>query len=1269
MENKERQSKDLLKYYEQTKQRIDLNIDMDSQKIIAQTKLTFLPKEENNNLSFNIPDFLYLSLNGENIFINNIKILKYENKKTKEENSVSFNEYKNMENLDYNNSSPVGYYKNYIDLLFQNIEEYDSYKNIKRIEWEIRQKGNISIKIPKKYFMKENNISKDINKDNNKNNEKTLNQLIKLKIIINYILIEKNIGIIFQEYKENKNNIICYTPNFYYNTQYWVPCIYDLNLRIKWSLYLYIHEDYLSYSNCLLNKIIKNESQKKLIIYKSKEKLTAKNIGFIIINGKYYESNINNNFVLVYNKNKKTYIEEFFINNKLIKIINEYHQNFFNINKNRESSTAIIFIPYLLFNNPYEGFNKFLQLKEDNYFSFIKFPYLYILPEKYIYNKNIPEISKFQLKIISKLFITNYIGGLIMEKTYADFWIINALENYLSHLFLNHLFNNNYIKIKLYKWLLKLKKECKNGKEILPLYTNNYANPMEIQLNPISYLKCKIIFHIIESIVGINNIKNIVNDIANEDGENQYFISTKILIDKFKTKYGIDLNNFFDFYVYSTGMIEVSLSYNYDINNNLFEYNLKMENVAKKFYESYPFFSIGNIDNKNLLIIDQRIKPIKISEIKMNLEIFQRDGIEIKKDIYEINSNINHENLSLSSKKRNSEMTKIEKEFLNVLIKNTGINKIYQKEEIDEILSQNLIIWVKNDTKVTSFRINKIRHQHIIYNYIMLFKDDDLFNKCEVLYDIGKDKENFGKSIEILKYFIKNGNAIYQIKNYAIKIFIKILIKLKKEEEYLFLLDMLDNYLNELLKDKSNINLDIYYLINNLIKCLGEYNEKNFCNLSCNNSPINKKIVDKLLSILTSNELDNIFKFENCYFISNIILICSKFYLGEKSFILLNIILKILRIEKLKRSFNEILIISSLSSFNNLLINNNFFYETTNINKEILSQIFSEINYFINNNQENYELIIILKYFQIFMDFYKCQSYIEFTNNLIKYILGEEYNNAVKMSNFTMEQNLNIISKKKAFNFFVINNNLIFDSLEEKIIFLSSLKILLFSPICYLREDCKYILENIYQIYYNKEISSKGAGNKNFNNKNFLHLLNKNRINFSSKKYADYTYLFSFINIDSSITLKEKMDEYNKKYNNKSNDIFNIEINITKSLDEILCNIFIKLMEYLHSKNFLGELYEKENNDIAKMFNFNNIRNKILNKYYLSINQFNEELFLIFDNEQLIKENNEINYKINQLKEYYQIIILKYKDIIFIKEKEENNNKMINDNEEEINFL
>ena len=273
-------SDDLLKYYTQIKQRIDLNIDMNAQKIIAQTKLTFLLNNEKDDLNSIFPNFLYLHLNAENIFINNIKILKYNegNIKYKKEKSISFNEYKNTEILEYKNSSPVCYYKNYLDFLFQNIEELDSYKNIKRIEWEIRQKGNLTIKIPRKYFIKDNN-SKKINKKNIENEENISNLLIKkIKIIINYKLIEKNIGIIFQEFNENISNIICYTPNFYYNTQYWVPCIYNLNIQINWSLYLYIPNEYISYSSCLLNQIIKDNSGKKLIIYKNKTKTTARNI-------------------------------------------------------------------------------------------------------------------------------------------------------------------------------------------------------------------------------------------------------------------------------------------------------------------------------------------------------------------------------------------------------------------------------------------------------------------------------------------------------------------------------------------------------------------------------------------------------------------------------------------------------------------------------------------------------------------------------------------------------------------------------------------------------------------------------------------------------------------------------------------------------------------------------------------------------------------------------------------------------------------------------
>ena len=183
-----------------------------------------------------------------------------------------------------------------------------------------------------------------------------------------------------------------------------------------------------------------------------------------------------------------------------------------------------------------------------------------------------------------------------------------------------------------------------------------------------------------------------------------------------------------------------------------------------------------------------------------------------------------------------------------------------------------------------------------------------------------------------------------------------------------------------------------------------------------------------------------------------------------------------------------------------------------------------------------------------------------------------------------------------------------------------------------------------------------------------MHLYNKNRINFSSKKYADYDYLFSSINeINSSIKIKEKIEEYNKKYKNNCNDIFNIEINIKKSFEEIICNIFNKLIIYSNSKNFLGDLYEKDNNIISKNLDFNDIKYKILNKYYINIDKFNEELNLLFKNYKSTKEKEEINYKIIQLKEYYQIIIFKYKDIIIFKEKE--NNKMRNDNQEKIETI
>lgn len=63
----------LSEYYTQKKQRIDLYLDMNAQKVVGLTKLTFVVK---NEITDEIPEFLTLNLNAENINIISVKIQK-----------------------------------------------------------------------------------------------------------------------------------------------------------------------------------------------------------------------------------------------------------------------------------------------------------------------------------------------------------------------------------------------------------------------------------------------------------------------------------------------------------------------------------------------------------------------------------------------------------------------------------------------------------------------------------------------------------------------------------------------------------------------------------------------------------------------------------------------------------------------------------------------------------------------------------------------------------------------------------------------------------------------------------------------------------------------------------------------------------------------------------------------------------------------------------------------------------------------------------------
>jgi len=246
-----------------------------------------------------------------------------------------------------------------------------------------------------------------------------------------------------------------------------------------------VSHDYCVYSSCQIHRVYQDSLRsKKAFFFKSKEPLTAKNIGFVAVYEKIFTritDTQNKNIFYVINDNKRDRIEKNFISNGLINSIYCFYEEFFEsdssnlANANISSNTVLVLLPYLVLNSS-EKLDR--TAKKENYFNMLKFPNLYILPEKLIYNDTIPDIMEFQMKNLGKIFITNYIGGLINEADFSDFWLINGIENWLSDCFLLKCFGNNFIKNRIYRYLKKFKKISKYGKEKKPLYTNMYSHPV-----------------------------------------------------------------------------------------------------------------------------------------------------------------------------------------------------------------------------------------------------------------------------------------------------------------------------------------------------------------------------------------------------------------------------------------------------------------------------------------------------------------------------------------------------------------------------------------------------------------------------------------------------------------------------------------------------------------------------------------------------------------------------------------------------------------------
>lgn len=897
----------------------------------------------------------------------------------------------------------------------------------------------------------------------------------------------------------------------------------------------------------------------------------------------------------------------------------------------------------------------------------LKFPNLYIIPEKIIINETIPDLHNFQLRNLAKLFISNFIGGIINEYDFCDFWLISAIENWLVYNFMTKCYGNIYMKGLIIDTLNKYKYYCKNGFEKRSLYSNFYSHPIELQIDNIIYIKSLIVMILLESYIEktyiLKGLKNIINERSKSNT-----ISTESFIKILKKNCGISLKKFTNLWIFKTGMVSITFNYTYkedsnSINIEVYQKPLLMNHIINHPYIPYEEINkninIQNLSKANKIppIVDFRLKSNRYFDISLNITVFQTNGYEILKETHNIlldnDCEVSTKNIPLITKLRKGQIKKREQEFIQEIVSNTNITKLFSNEEIEKIMTKNSILWIRIDPEMTCLRtITNNSTQDILFEYIKLFKDPDIYSQYESLKAIYYKKDDYQNSMLILETFIKTQqNIYYKLRIYALEIYIKIIHNLKKEDGYILIVELLSDYYIEFTKNKSNLNKENYLIMKYLIKCLGYYKEDTFNEFNIigksKMSEIQKKIIDKLLIILLSNDLNSISNLNDSYIIRELLISLSKLELQDKIFYFLKKFLQLLRIEKLKRSFNDIIVISILESYINFLNINNYLIKNPFFNDPIISNILNsineEINYFIQGYYNRQETGIMYSYFVVFMYFSKSIDSKEFIREVDNYIMNNSYSYSNQEESLLSSEEMYI----KLHGFILFCNNHMHVILKESIINDIDLyiKSLLFKLCIYSRIDIRTHLQSIYRSICEK---------KNDNNK--------------KDKHADETWLQAHINIIKEIhKINEKDDSENEseigniqgdslklkviKYQSKYSDpyLVNYDLNLEHYSERDGISIILsKLNLHPLSEHFnyqlnefsLGELYNSYFSIVKKPMDLETIKIKNEENQYASISQFISDMKLIFTNAKLFNDKRSIIYNAAiQFEEYFNILI------------------------------
>ena len=188
---------------------------------------------------------------------------------------------------------------------------------------------------------------------------------------------------------------------------------------------------------------------------------------------------------------------------------------------------------------------------------------------------------------------SNYFGSYAQELNYSDFWLTEGICNSLGHSYAVFRCGDILYKYKTMKNIEYIVQRSEDGQEYYSLTSENIPKPSLLQYDDY-YIKSGLVMHIVKNKVHQDNFHKILRGILKDYSRNHKSVETRDFYKICKKTFGLNLKKFLTNWLKYTGVLELTLTYEYNKKQQCVVYKIDHRNsfnnylAKEKFLEEKP---------------------------------------------------------------------------------------------------------------------------------------------------------------------------------------------------------------------------------------------------------------------------------------------------------------------------------------------------------------------------------------------------------------------------------------------------------------------------------------------------------------------------------------------------------------------------------------------------------------------------------------------------------------------------------------------------------